>query len=226
MMFSEIPPDVISTFAEVLEQIAAEVNLNRPNEILSIAGLKQKAGPVLDDIFTKRADIRRDDGQPEREGQKQHAALEDLRIRKNQHIGRFEIQLHLLVGNELIIEEYPFPAGSRRDQPLNVFRVLLRPFFQLARNDQTVLHIAGVEPVKCVEQVLEAFVRRDPAEEEQCLFVSRDAQPPFRFGGSEVSIRERIVDRMTEDRNRPLSNTKVLNEFILHLLRMDEDMVN
>src|SRR6266446_1499118 len=73
--------------------------------------------------------------------------------------------------------------------------------------------------------MLETLVRPNSTEEQDRPFISPDAQPPPCFRRSEIRVRKGIVNRMADHRHCAFTNTKILEEFSLHLLRMNEDVI-
>src|SRR5580700_5662443 len=75
------------------------------------------------------------------------------------------------------------------------------------------------------EQMLDALVGPDSAEKQNRLFVFLEAQLSFGFGRSQVSVRESVVDRMTDHCDRPFGDTEVPAKFVLHFLGVDEYVI-
>src|SRR5271166_6974029 len=81
-------------------KITAEIGFDRSGQIRRIPRTAQKSSPTFNDLFSERSHVGGNHWQPKAITEEQHATLKDLVVRKNHNVRRFEIQLHLFIGNE------------------------------------------------------------------------------------------------------------------------------
>jgi hypothetical protein len=97
--------------------------------------------------------------------------------------------------------------------------------YPAGRDDQAIIVMPGQDLSERRDQVFEALVRRDPAEEENCLIGLTHAQLPFCLARRETRVRNGIIDSEGDHRNPASSHAKLVDQLTLHFFRVHEDMV-
>src|SRR5690349_3626333 len=145
-------------------------------------------------------------------------------IGQDENIRSFEVDLGLFVGDEFRPEQYSplFHALSHLSPeggPIT-FAVFGSP-----RDNQAIIVMPGKDLLKSGDEVFEPLVRCDVAEKKDRLFTITDVQPLLRLDGRETCVRNRIVDPKGDDGDARSWHVELLDEFELHLFRMNEDVV-
>src|SRR5215475_13580150 len=86
-------------------QFAGKIRLNAFRQVIRIARSEDQTGFSFDDVLSERTHISCDHRKAKTVSQKWQATLVDVRIRQDQHIGGFEVQLYFLVRDELNLFE-------------------------------------------------------------------------------------------------------------------------
>src|SRR5437773_556174 len=97
--------------------------------------------------------------------------------------------------------------------------------FRSAHNNQPIATAPGQDLSKCGDQVFEPLVRCDVTEKQNRPLSVIDAQSLLCLVRGEACVRNSIVDPERNDGDPGLLHAKLRDEFNLHLLRMNEDMV-
>src|SRR6188472_978642 len=80
---------------QVREELAIKIRGQGACEIFGILRPGQESGLAVDDVITKRPDVRSHYRQPEAVPKEQYPALKDFAVRQDEDIGRLEVHLRL-----------------------------------------------------------------------------------------------------------------------------------
>src|SRR5277367_4758223 len=78
---------------------------------------------------------------------------------------------------------------------------------------------------KRTDQILETFIRRNSPKKKNRLFIFLEAKSLLCIAGRKTRVRNSIVDPERDDCDPGALHAKLLDEFKLHLFRMNEDVV-
>jgi len=101
---------------------------------------------------------------------------------------------------------------------------IFRTLHWLAGDDQPVVRVVD-RIFSNADSRYQTLVGRDSTKKKDCSFLS--PMPSRRFASAEwVCVRNRVIDSKRNYGDSPSLNAKILEEFTLHLLRMNENVIH
>src|SRR5208282_887419 len=216
----------LSTLVQPLVQVTPEIHLDNSGQIRRVTAPMQKSCSACDYILSKGTNVSGDDRGSKTIRQEQHATLGDAFIWQHQSIRCLEVQFCVLIWNKFELANDAISDVGPICCLQNLLAIFFAAFHWLAGDDQPVGRILGKNLLKCRQQVFETLIGRDSSKEKNCSFFFPDAQPPFRFRRSETRVFSNLIDSKRYDRNSLRSDAKIPAEFTLHLVRMNENVIN
>src|SRR5208283_2914548 len=216
----------LSTLVQPLVQVTPEIHLDNSGQIRRVTAPMQKSCSACDYILSKGTNVSGDDRRSKTIRQEQHATLRDVLIWQHHSIRCLEVQFCVLIWNKFeLANDAISDVGPICCLP-DLLAIFFAAFHWLAGDDQPVGRILGKKLLKCRQQVFETLIGHDSSKEKDCSFFVPDAQPPFCFRGSEICVSSSVIDPKGYDRDSLRSDAKILAEFTLHLVCMNENVIN